>query len=255
MKDDKSTTRKNKPLPENERPDWAKSIPDEEWESYVHCPQCRVCNANHNGRNLRCEIEALVIERKTHVEVCNVINERYGLRLAPHNVSRHMARHAPGYINVLDALMQSELGDVLNGALGPIVDQTKFLLGVIQVAWQQLLLHPEQVTVTDGIRSAWKLTQMGINIRPRDDAITQEIVNQLIEIMQTVLTPEQREEVRRRYYLFRDAERESESSPQVQVQANPVADDENGVVVDGEYVALDALAFLPDEDLEDDDEE
>jgi hypothetical protein len=252
LKDDKSTTRKNRPLPENERPDWAKSIPDEEWESYVHSPQCRVCNANHNGRNLRCEIEALVIERKTHVEVCNVINERYGLRLAPHNVSRHMARHAPGYINVLDALMQSELGDVLNGTVGPIIDQTKFLLGVMQVGWQQLLEHPEQVSVVDGMRAACQLAKMGIDVGS-DNRITQKEINDLILIMQTVMNPGQREEVHRRYDLFRDAERESESSPQVQGQATTIADDENGVVVDGEYVALDDLTFLPDEDPEDDD--
>ena len=253
MKNDKNTTRKNRPLQESERPDWAKSIPDEEWESYVHCPQCRVCNANHNGRNLRCEIEALAIERKTNVEVCDVINERYGLRLAPHNISRHMARHAPGYINVLDALMQSELGDVLNGTVGPIIDQTKFLLGVMQVGWQQLLEHPEQVSVVDGMRAACQLAKMGIDVGSQDNRITQKEINDLIEIMQTVMTQEQMEEVHRRYILFRDAERESESSPQVQGQATTIADDENGVVVDGEYVALDDLTFLPDEDPEDDD--
>lgn len=246
MKDNKTTTRKNRPLPDSERPDWAKSMPEEEWKSYIHSPQCKVCNANHNGRNLRSEVEALVIERKTHVEVCDVIFERYGLQLAPRNISRHMERHAPCYVNALKVLLESELSEVLSGATGLIVDHTKFLLGVMQVAWQQLIDHPEQITVADGIRAACQLARMGIDIGSRDSAITQEQVNQLIEIMQSIMNQEQVAEVRRRYDILSDAERESESSP-VRKQATAMADDENGVVVDGEYIALDSLNFLPDE--------
>ena len=251
MQNDKNITKKNRPLPISERPDWAKSIPAKEWKKHVHSPQCKVCNANHEGRNLRSEIEALVIERKTAVEVCNVIFERYGLQLAPHNISRHMARHAPSYVNVLDGLLQSELGDVLNGTVGPIVDQIRYLLGVLQVAWQQLLLHPEQVSVADGIRAAEKLASItkDIDIRHHDNTITREDINQLLDILQTVLTEEQREEVSRRFYVNIDAEQEPESSPPIQGQVPVGVNDENGVVVDGEYISLDDIPTLSAEDL------
>jgi hypothetical protein len=256
MQNDDSVTRKNKPLPVSQRPDWAKSMPEEEWESYVHAPQCRVCNANHNGRSLRAEIEALVLERKTYVEVCDIVFERYGLRLAPHNVSRHMARHAPGYTKMLAKLLENDLGEVLRGAHGMFVDAPKFLLAVLQMSLHNGLLHPEQVTIADGIRAAGKLALItkGSENQEPDNAVTQDDINTLIDCMQEVLTPEQKVEVERRFFKLRD-DRKSESSPPAQGQAPAWVDEENEVFVDDEYIAHDDLTALPVEDPAGEDEE
>lgn len=202
MKDDERRVRKNKPLPVSELPDWARAFPAEELERYIHSPQCRVCNATtHNGRNLRSEIEALVIERKTHTEVCNIMYERYRVRLSDHNISRHMARHAPDYAKVLGKLLESDLGEVLQGAFGPVVDQYKFLLAVLQLALHKLLLHPEEVSIADGIRAAEKFDLMtrGLDIWQRDNALSQEHITKWLDMMQIVMTPEQRKEVRGRF--------------------------------------------------------
>jgi hypothetical protein len=229
VQNDESITRKNKPLPENKRPDWAKLVPEEEWQSYVHSPQCRVCNANHKGRNIRSEIEALVIGRKTYVEVCDIMFERYGLQLAPHNISRHMARHAPSYTKMLGKLLQNDLGDVLDGAVEPFVDHISYLFGVIQVSWQQMLDHPEKVSVADGIRAAEKfaLIAKGSDFQ-HDIRVTQEELNQLLDMMQAVMTREQIEEVERRFWIWKEHVKESESSPPEQGRAPATADDEGG---------------------------
>ena len=248
MKDDKSMTRKNKPLPESERPDWAKSIHAKEWEKYVHSPQCKACNADHDGRNLRSEIEALVIERKTYVEVCNIMFERYKLRLAPHNISRHMTRHAPAYATILGKLLENDLGEVLRGTHGPVVDAAKFLLGVIQMSFHNAILNPEQVTVSDGIRAAEKLNAItkNLNISLCEDAITQEDLIKLVDIMQEVLTPEQTKELEKRLPLsFAKPPPSPPSPPTEPEQALEAANEEEWIELDGVPMRLDGISDLP----------
>ena len=238
---DNEKIRKNKPVPESELPEWAKVMPPEERERYVHSPQCKVCAAAHNGRPLRSEIEGLVIERKTYTEVCNIVHDRYGLRLFDYNIGNHMNKHAPDYAKAIERLLQSELGEVLQDITGPIVDQFKFLLSVVQVSMHNLIQHPEEVKLSDGIKAAEKfhvLTQ-GLDIW-NDGGISQEEINNLIELMQTVMTPEQRAEVRRRY-----GERYAPvSAPEPE---GPVPESE-GVMVDGEFIPLDQLSTLPPEE-------
>lgn len=251
MQSDESITRKNRPVPENERPDWATSMPDEEWQSYIHSPQCKVCNAVHDGLNLRSEIEVLVIERATYVDVSNIVFERYGLRLAPFNISRHMDRHAPSYRNALNRLLQSELSDVLNDTAGLVVNHTIFLLGVIQVAWDQILSHPEKVSVADGMRAAEKLSLMtvGIDVLDRRKGIDQEDINRLLDTLQEMhLTPDQKDLLMRKFYGEDVPEVESECPPSLQGQAPEGVNELSGVVVDGEYIALDDIPSLPDEE-------
>jgi len=250
VQDNKDNTQKNKPVPENERPDWAKSVPEDEWNSYVHSPQCRVCNAEHNGRKLRVEIEGLAIDRKSNVDVCDVIFERYGLQLAPHNIRRHMIRHAPGYANALKRIMQSELGDVLNGAVGPIVGHTEFLVGVIQVAWGQLITHPEQVTVTDGIRAAGKLIEItkGLDILQRGEGVSPEDITTVLDIMQFLMTAEQRAEVERRFLDLKAYRQLRLESFEGEVPEDVDVDDSRWVVVDGEFIDLESMPTMPQED-------
>lgn len=250
MQDDERIARKNKPLPESELPDWMKAMPAEEREKYTHSPQCKVCTATNNGRNLRSEIEALVIERKTHTEACNVMYDRYGLRLNNHNISRHMARHAPNYAKVFQGLLESELGEVLQGGLGPIVDPFKFLLAVLQVAWHRLLENPNEVSLTDGIRAAEKLhlITQDLDIRYRDDAVSQADITAILDIMQDVMTPEQRKEVRERFHVTISAEA-SPLSRQPDPESAPRGDEGvKEVVVDGELIPIDKIHTLPPEE-------
>jgi len=223
-------------------------LPEEERDSYVHSPQCKVCNAKHDGRNIRSEIEALVIERKTHGELCDIIFARYALELAPHNISRHMARHAPGYTEVLNGLLQSKFEDVLAGAVGPIIDDVKYLFSVVQVAFHNLLVHPEQVTVADGIRAADKLAQMPgyVESKKTNNMVTQEEITDLLDIMQGIMTREQVEEAKRRYLAFRNNVESSE----------PCEEPDNlaGAWVDGEFVTPEDIPTLPPKDPEVDNE-
>ena len=250
MKDDETTVRKNRPVQAGELPDWANAMPAEERERYVHSPHCKVCNATHNGRNLRQEIEGLVIEKKTYPEVCNIMYDRYGLELRDYNVMNHMAKHAPNYAKVLEGLMESELGELLSGSMGPIVDQYKFLLAVLQVALHRLLRHPDEVTVSDGIRAAEKfhLITEGLNIRHGDDMISQQDITTLLDIIQTVMTPEQREEVSRRFGVAMDRE-PSPSSPAPAPEPAPGGDDSAFLVeVDGEVIDIRKIPTLPPEE-------
>lgn len=245
MQDDEKI-RKNKPVPESEPPDWMGELTEEEREAYIHSPQCLVCNAIHDGRNLRSEIEALVIERKTHVEVCNIIFERYGLRLAPHNVSRHMSRHAPVYATVSERLMESDLGKVLRGDHGPIIDEGGFLVLVLQLSSHNALLYPERVTVKDGIAAAEKLLKLSerLNINRRADAMDQGDVTKILDIIHMVMTEEQREEVKRRW----GDELAGESTPPAREEAAVGIEGETGVVVDGQYIAVSDILVLPAEE-------
>ena len=236
IKVDKEKVRKNKVLPVNALPEWAMALPEEELEAYIHSPQCRVCNAAHNGRNLRSEIEALTIERGTYTEVCNVLYEHYGLQLYPHNVSRHMKRHAPDYVKVFEKLRKGGLIEIAKEAIGP----EDFLAGVLQVSWFNLLSHPEKVSVADGIRAAEKFQAIlkEVGLRQSDNKITQEEINKLIDIMQMVMTLEQRDEVLRRFGGFH-ASKHSPESPPTQEQAPDWIEREWTVVLDGENVELD----------------
>ena len=243
---DDEKVRKNRPVQAGELPDWAKAMPLEERERYLHSPHCKVCNAAHNGRPLRSVIEALVIERKSYPKVCDIMRDQYGLELRDYNIMNHMNKHAPNYAKVLEGLMESELGEVLQGALGPIVDQYKFFVAVLQVAWHGLLLHPEQVSVADGIRAAEKLHLItkGLDIRHRDDAITQEHITRLLDIFQMIMTPEQQAEVRRRFgEVFT-----STPAPEAEELASNGQEEVQGVMVDGEFVRLDEIHTLPPEE-------
>jgi hypothetical protein len=205
----------------------------------------RCCTATHNGRPLRSEIEALVIEKKTHPEVCNIMFDRYGLRLFDYNLGNHMAKHAPNYAKALERLLQSELGEMLEGAMGPIVDQYKFPLAVVQVATHKLVQHPEEVSVADGIRAAEKLhiLTQGLDVW-HHGGVSQEEINTLIDIMQMVMTPKQRQEVRRRFGEIHTPV----SAPEAEGPDTSGDDEVEGVVVDGEFIRLDQISTLPPEE-------
>jgi len=243
MKDDEKIIRKNKPIPKNEFPDWAKAMPVEERENCVHSPQCKVCNATHNGRSLRSEIEGLVIERKTYTEICNIVHDRYGLQLFDYNIGNHMNKHAPDYAKALERLLHSELGEVLQGTVGPIVDQFKFLLAVVQVAMHRLIQNPEEVSLADGIRAAEKFHVIteGLDVR-HHDMVTQKEINTILDIMQNVMTREQVEEVRRRFLTTK----QKKCSPAIEPETS---DGVPGMVmVDGQLIDSSKIPTLPPEE-------
>lgn len=237
---------KNKSLAKQDMPGWAVKLQPEERVRYLQSPQCKVCNCRDvNGRRLRYEIESMFMDGKSKVEICNAMYDRYAVRILPDSVRRHMERHAPIYTIAVSEMMNYEIGEVLARMKGRIVEPVVFMLAVVQVGMQNLLEHPEQADVTVALRAAKEFCtvteHMNINVT---GSISQEDINKLLDIMQMVMTPEQRVEVRRRFNVLVE---ESERSEEVEE-----AEDSQEMVmieVDGEMVNVDDIPTLPNEEL------
>jgi len=187
-------------------PEWMKNLPEEERLKYLEAPNCKICHLRTpQGYPLRHEVELLVIEDKSYKEIGKIMYARYGVKILPSNISFHMNRHAPNFMQVVQRIISSELGDMLAGSIEGAVDQYKVLMAIMQVGLHGVLEHPEKVTTRDTIAAAEKFHVIteGLDIRHHNE-ITQAEINEVLDIMQNIMSPEQIEEARRRFVMMRE---------------------------------------------------
>lgn len=219
-------------------PDWVRKLPEGVRVNYLKAPKCKICNLQTpNNKPLRSEVELMVIEGKTYEEIGAIIQHKYGLKISPANISSHMTKHAHNFAEVVQNILSSELGKVLDGTIPNIVDQYKVLLIIMQVGLHGILEDPSKVSVRDVIMASEKfhIITEGLDLRHHGD-VTQEDITAILDIIQNIMTPDQIMEARKRFVMMKEY-MESRGLPE---GGAPFEEDDNiraikeGVIVGGE---------------------
>lgn len=229
----------NKPVPKGDQPKWMQMLSPEEREKYLHSSTCTICNATHNGRLIRPEIEMMVIERKKYQDICDIMFNKYNVRILPSQVSTHMSRHAPNYAEAVTKILTEELESILEGGLTALVTKEQLLMTAIQLSLHNMLVNPDGVSPEVGIRAATELHKMteGMELRVKHE-ISQQDINSILDVVQEILSPSQKELLYRKLYGDDIIEGDVEEASFIE---------EDVIVVDGEVIELDKIHFMEED--------
>lgn len=174
-------------------PEWLQDFSERDKIRYIHSNNCKICNLEVGGHRIRHEIETLIIEGKKLVEISAMMEQKYSLDVSPANISLHMKRHAPDYINVIKKYMRENLDDLLSKPIKNEVDSVRVFKTAMQIGFRNMTLNPSSVGPKETLTAAKHCHDVTEGINVNITSINQEELSRMIEVMQRIMTVEQKE--------------------------------------------------------------
>ena len=183
----------NEDLSKDDLPEWIKSVSKADELRYIHSHQCKICRLEVGGRYIRQEIEIMrAVENKKLIDICAIIKAKYNKDITPSNISNHMKRHCPNYMEVTHKILAENFEDIVSKRIDKDVDQFTLWKIMMNIGAHNILKNPDEVKPRDADSAAKHYHDATEGILLNIPTFKEEELVKLVEVVQRILTPEQR---------------------------------------------------------------